>query len=85
MTRKKHSKPEVEAAPGYAESHGWRIDDKGSHAWGKMYCPTNDARCGCDEFCIASIASTPKNAGNHGKQLRRVVDRCLAGRLKEKT
>ena len=27
-------------------------------------------------FCITSIWSTPKNAGNHGKQIRRVVDNC---------
>jgi hypothetical protein len=47
-----------------------------------MYCPWNDANCRCGEFCIASIWSTPKNPGNHGKQIRRVVDNCMMVRRK---
>lgn len=82
MARKPHPKPEVEAALRHAEAQGWRIDVGGSHAWGKMYCPYNDETCRCGEFCIASIWSTPKNAGTHGKQIRRVVDNCTARRNK---
>ena len=76
MTRKTHPKAEIEAALRYAESHGWRVEVGGSHAWGKIYCPYNDNECRCGEFCIASIWSTPKNTGNHAKQIKRVVDNC---------
>lgn len=76
MARKPHPKPEVESAIRHAEAHGWRIQVGGSHAWGAMYCPYNDATCRCGEFCITRIWSTPKNPGNHGKQLRRMVDHC---------
>jgi len=55
----------------------------GSHAWGKMYCPYNDVECRCGEFCITSIWSTPKNPGNHARQLRRVVDNCVAHKRAE--
>jgi hypothetical protein len=64
MVRGVHSKKEIEAALAYAESHGWRIRGGGKgHAWGKMYCPYNDAECRCGEFCISSVWSTPKNPG----------------------
>jgi hypothetical protein len=82
MTRKQHPRPEVEAALRHAEEQGWRIEIGGAHAWGKIYCPYNDLTCRCGEFCIASIWSTPKNAGNHGKQIRRVVDNCTTHRKK---
>ena len=75
MATKKHPKLEVNDAIKYAESKGWRIEAGGSHAWGKMYCPHNSEECRCGEFCITSIWSTPKNAGNHAKQIRRVVDK----------
>ncbi len=80
MSRTKHPKQEVEVALKYAEEQGWRIEIGGSHAWGRMYCPYNDGSCRCGEFCIASISSTPRNAGNHGKQIRRVVDNCTTRR-----
>ncbi|MBP0021367.1 MAG: hypothetical protein J7647_27905 [Cyanobacteria bacterium SBLK] len=77
MVRKTHSKLEVENALKYVEQNGWRVDVGGSHAWGKIYCPYNDKECRGGIFCIASIWSTPKNAGNHAKQIRRVVDNCI--------
>lgn len=76
MARRSHSKPEIEAALKYAEANGWRVDLGGSHAWGKIYCPYNDPDCRCGIFCVASIWSTPKNSGNHAKQIRRIVDNC---------
>ncbi|HEB55394.1 MAG TPA: hypothetical protein ENI98_03625 [Gammaproteobacteria bacterium] len=79
MSRKKHSKQDVENALQYAEAKGWHIEVGGSHAWGKMYCPYNDKDCRCGEFCITSIWSTPRNAANHAKQIRRVVDHCAGG------
>lgn len=80
MARRSHPKKEVEDALRHAEEHGWRVELGGSHAWGKMYCPDNDKDCRCGEFCITSIWSTPKNAGNHAKGLRRVVDNCMTHR-----
>jgi hypothetical protein len=41
-----------------------------------MFCPYNDKTCRCGEFCVVSIWSTPGSAGNHAKQVRRVVDNC---------
>jgi hypothetical protein len=76
MTRNRHPKKEVEEAIKYAEEFGWQIEVGGSHAWGKMKCPYNERDCRCGKFCIASIASTPRNAANHAKQIRRVVDNC---------
>jgi len=72
-----HSNKEIAAAIEYAEKNGWRVVQGGSHAWGKMYCPHNDPECRCGEFCIQSIWSTPRNAENHAKQIRRVVDNCV--------
>lgn len=77
MTRKKHSKQEVEEALQYAEANGWRVEDERAH-WGVMYCPTNNGFCGCGEWCKTSISGTPRNAGTHAKQIRKVVDRCVA-------
>lgn len=77
MTRARHPKPEIEAALRHAEASGWIVRQGGSHAWGRMLCPYNDEACRCGEFCITSIWSTPGNPGNHARQLRRVVDRCL--------
>ena len=76
MPRSKHSRKEIEQALVYAEKNKWRIEVGGGHAWGKMYCPHNDQECRCGEFCITSIWSTPKNATNHAKQIKRVVDNC---------
>jgi hypothetical protein len=76
MARTKHPKKAVEAALRYAEGLGWRVELGGSHAWGRIYCPFNDADCRCGEFCISSVWSTPKNADNHARALRRVVDHC---------
>ncbi|WP_215408926.1 hypothetical protein [Janthinobacterium sp. JC611] len=79
-----HSPPpkkEIEAALRHAENQGWRVEVGGSHAWGKICCPYNDANCRCGEFCIACIWSTPKNPGNHARAIRRVVDNCTFNRL----
>lgn len=79
MSRKKRPKQEVEEALLYAQEHGWRVVTGGSHAWGKLYCPHNDKEYRCGEFCITRIWSTPKNAGSHARQIRRVVDKCTGG------
>jgi len=76
MTRSQHPKKEIEEALRHAESRGWRAEQGGSHAWGRIYCPYNSNACRCGEFCITSIWSTPKNAMNHSRAIRRVVDNC---------
>lgn len=67
----------------YAEGQGWRVEVGGSHAWGRIYCPYNDAECRCGEFCITSVWSTPKSPGNHARALRRVVDNCTTQRKQQ--
>lgn len=76
MARAPHPKKEVEEALKYAESRGWRVETGGSHAWGRIYCPDDDDTCGCGEFCITSVSSTPKNPGVHARAIRRVIDNC---------
>lgn len=76
MDRAKHPHKEIEQALQYAESRGWKIVTGGSHAWGKMYCPANNALCRCGEFCITCVWCSPKNPYNHASALRRIVSRC---------
>ncbi len=76
MGRSRHPKKEVEEAIRHAEASGWRLEVGGSHAWGRIYCPYDDSDCRCGKFCIFSIWSTPKNAGNHVRHIRRVIDNC---------
>ncbi len=57
MQRKKHPNKEIEQALQYAEQHGWQVEPGGNHAWGKIYCPTNDKECRCGEFCITTSTS----------------------------
>ncbi len=71
MARPVHPKKDVEAALKYAEGRGWSVEMASGHAWGRLKCP-----CHTREGCQVSVWSTPRNPGNHGKQLRRVVDRC---------
>lgn len=40
------------------------------HAWGMLLCPRSDK-------CTIVVWSTPKNPGNHAKQIRRKVDQCV--------
>lgn len=78
MARKPHPNKEIEAAIRYAESHGWRVQPASGHAWGRMFCPTPEARCACGGFCITSVWSTPRSPESHARQLQRLVDRCLS-------
>ncbi|UPG92244.1 hypothetical protein L2Y96_10910 [Luteibacter aegosomaticola] len=80
MPRSRHPKPDIEAALRHAEAHGWRIEQGGSHAWGKMLCPYDSRDCRCGVYCITSIWSTPANPGNFAKRLRRAVDGCASYR-----
>jgi hypothetical protein len=76
MTRSQHQKKEIEEALRHAETHGWRVEQGESHAWGRIYCPYNAAECRRGEFCITSVWSTPKNPTNHARAIKHVVDNC---------
>lgn len=84
-TRQGHPKKAVEEALKYADSHGWRIEVSGSHAWGKIFCPANDPDCRCGDFSVSSNWSTPKNPANHAKPTRRVVNNCTFDRTSHRT
>lgn len=71
MSRPRHPKPAIEKAVQYAEQLGWRVELSGGHAWGRLFCPFS-SRSGC----IISVWSTPRNADNHARQIRKVVDSC---------
>ncbi|MDK1037577.1 MAG: hypothetical protein QGD91_01410 [Actinomycetota bacterium] len=72
MARSRHPKKDVEPALGYAEKAGWDVASTSSgHRWGVARC-REASRSGCQ----VSIWSTPRNPGNHAKQIRRAVDRC---------
>jgi hypothetical protein len=86
MMRASHPKKEVEEAIEHAENNGWHVEVKGGrgHAWGQIFCPYKDDECRCGIFCITSIWSTPKNPGNHAKDLKRVVNNCTTHKQQEK-
>lgn len=68
MARGTHSRKEVEKALKAPEAAGWSvIATAAGHRWGK-------AQCG--HGCVISIWSTPKNPGNHAKQITRAVRNC---------
>lgn len=72
MARLRHPKKEVEEALADAEAAGWTVMPTATgHRWGYMRC-CEASRSGCE----ASVWSTPRNPGNHAKQLRRAIERC---------
>ncbi len=77
--RRRHPDKEIENVLQFAERNGWRVVPGGSHAWGRMYCPSRSDSCRCGAFCITSVWSTPRNPGGHSRFLRRVVLNCSFG------
>jgi hypothetical protein len=75
--RKSHQRKEIEGAIRHAEALGWEWRKGAGHAWGILRCPWNDEECRCGEYCQISVWSTPRNPGNHARQIRRVVDGCI--------
>ncbi|MBC8194444.1 MAG: hypothetical protein H8E69_01600 [Actinobacteria bacterium] len=72
MPRARHPKKDVEGALADAEEAGWAVTPTGAgHRWGVMLCGET-GRQGCQ----ISIWSTPRNPGNHARQIRRSIDRC---------
>jgi hypothetical protein len=68
VARAKHPKKEIEKALTHLEAQGWTVEPKSSgHSWGIVK---------CGQGCSASVWSTPRNYGNHAKQLTRLVRKC---------
>ena len=68
-----HPNKEIRAAIDYALSHGWRLIKAGprAHVWGRLLCRQRDR-----EGCQQPVFSTPRHPQDHGKDIRRAVDRC---------
>lgn len=79
MSRKKHPNRHIEEALRHAEGKQWRVEASGksSHAWGKLFCPHDNPDCRCGEFCVLSIASTPRVPEDHARMIKRRVDGCV--------
>lgn len=71
MARPRHPNKEIEAAVQWAEARGWVVHMSTGHAWGRLYCPFSSR-----DGCRVSVWSTPRNAQNHAKGIRRAVSRC---------
>ena len=73
MMTSKHPSKEIQEAIDYALDNGWRIIESGksAHAFCRLYCP-KESRDGCK----LSVWSTPRNDGNHAKQIIKQIDRC---------
>ncbi len=72
MARARHPKKDVEAALVGLEEAGWIVTSTSSgHRWGVARCGESN-RSGCQ----VSIWSTPRNPGNHARQLRQTLERC---------
>jgi hypothetical protein len=69
VARRRHPKKEVEQALRVAETRGWKVQPQPrGHRWGVMRCPAHEH--------WHPIWSTPKNPGNHAKELGREMQRC---------
>jgi len=69
MARPRHPNKEVEDAVAYAEARRWTWRALGH--WGRLFCPHADR-----DGCQVGVFGTPKNAGNHARQIIRAIDRC---------
>ena len=84
MARGVHPKKEVRKAINELRAAGWTIEvavGGHSHRWGTATCPHQhpDSSGGATR-CVQGIRSTPRNGGNHAKELRRALRSC-EGRL----
>jgi hypothetical protein len=78
MARPTHPNKEIEAAVGHAEHLGWTVWMAKGHAWGRLYCAHHDR-----DGCMISVWSTPKNTGNHAKDILRKIGKCAHGSTAE--
>ncbi|HET6568803.1 MAG TPA: hypothetical protein VFG50_12625 [Rhodothermales bacterium] len=69
-SRNRHPKKDVQKAIDYALERGWRLELRGGHTWGILYCPHGHQQC------RSRISSTPQNSGNQAKRIKQDVNRC---------
>ena len=69
LTRPRHPDKDIEAAVAYAEALGWTFRKQGH--WGRLYCAQADR-----DGCQVGVNGTPRNCGDHARQIRRAIDRC---------
>lgn len=74
--RNRHPKAAVESALQHAEDNGWVVRTPYGH-WGIAWCPGH--------ICFVNVWSSPKNAENHAKQIRRKVERCAHEKAEEES
>ena len=65
-----HPNKHIRAAIEYAEDDGWTLRKAGAraHIWGRLYCPQRDR-----DGCAKAVYSTPRDAQDHAKDIRRAV------------
>ncbi len=68
-----HPNKHIRAAIEYALSCGWMLRKSGAraHIWGRLYCSRRDR-----DGCAKAVYSTPRDAEDHAKDIRRAVARC---------
>ena len=71
MSRRRHTKKEVEDAIQFAEKHGWVVELRSGHVWAVLKCPQHSR-----DGCMIKVHSTPQNPGNHANRLRNEVRHC---------
>ena len=80
MARGVHPKKEVRKAIKELRAAGWTIEVAvGGHAhrWGTATCPhQHPDGSGGVTCCARVIYGTPRNEGNHARELRRALRRC---------
>ena len=69
VARPAHPDKDIEAAVAEAEARGWRWRRMGH--WCRMFCPHADR-----DGCQFGVNGTPRNGGDHARQILRAVDRC---------
>ena len=73
--RQRHPKKEIERVLSSVDGVGWRIElSRKGHLWGHLLCD-NRSRDGCR----IRLDSTPRNAGDHAKDIKRAVASCPHG------
>ena len=82
MARGVHPKKEVRKAIKELRAAGWTIEvaaGGGAHRWGTAICPhLHPGGPGGLSRCVRFISSTPRNEGNHAKELRHALKSCLS-------
>ncbi len=80
MARGVHPKKEVRKAIKELRAAGWTIEVASggrAHRWGTATCPhQHPDGSGGVARCVKGIRSTPRNEGNHARELRRALRWC---------